>query len=324
MDSNTPLPNSREVQVEAFDRSAQAVAPVSPSATATPPPLHHRPQRRRRSPRWFVWLMGFLLAVVLLGLLACALVGGLIMGIALKLANEVSASVTSTQMFTVAGVPSLDIHNASGSLSVLTGAPGSVSVEMTRTARDSSQSAARTDLDKIAVTASQDGNRITVTSDFQDESFFATSSAVNLRIVVPPTANIAADVTAGDFRVDGVSGLIELTGGAGNATLRNVSPADGSRIHVATGSVTVQGSVPPGASIDIAVNTGDVTLKLPADTRTRLDARTTIGDIHINGWQVQPTRTNRVGAMTNDILGAQPEGTIHIRVDSGDISVSQL
>lgn len=329
MDPNTPVPNIGKVQVgrhDRLERPAQTVAqsPVPPPAKTDLPPLARMKPRRRRSPRWVIWLIGFMLAVVLLAMLACALVGGLIMGIAIKLANEVSASATTTQTFAVVGIPSLVIHNAAGNLSVRTGTPGSVGIEITRNARDTSQSAAQADLDKIAVTATQDGDQISVTSEFQDESFLATSSSVDLRITVPPNANIAADVTAGNLRVDGVSGVIELTGGAGEATLRDVSLSDGSRIHLATGSVTMQGAIARDASVDIAVNTGNVTLRLPATSSARLDARTNAGAIRVTGWRVQPTPTNHIGSMTNNVLGTQPTATIHIRVESGDIAVSQF
>jgi hypothetical protein len=91
-----------------------------------------------------------------------------------------------------------------------------------------------------------------------------------------------------------------------------------------TGSVIMRGAIPTNATVDIAVSTGDVTLQLPADTQTRLDARTNLGAIQINGWSLAPTRMNSVGAVANGALGAQPSGTLHIRVDTGDITVSQL
>jgi hypothetical protein len=322
MERKTPVPDYREVQAEAIERRIRS---SPPDVVAPPqPPVKSTRTRRRRSPRWFVWMIGCALAVILLALLACALVGGLIMGIAIKLANEVTANATSSQSFTISGIASLDIHNTSGRLSVRQGAPGFVGVEITKTARDSSQEAAQRDLDKIQVTTTQSGDTISVTSNFEDAGFFATSSAVNLQITVPSTTNISADLRAGDAQVDGVGGLMMLSTSAGSLTMRGTTFADGSRIHVSTGSVVVQGSVPDNASVDISVSTGDVALTLPAQTSARLDARTNIGEIHVTGWPVQPKRANNVGAMTNDALGSQPSGTIRIRVDAGDITISKL
>lgn len=315
MDSNTPVPSYSQVQVETYDRPATA-------ATLNPTPLEERTRRRR--PRWVVWTMGCMLGVLLLALLSCALISGLVMGIALKLANEVTASTTATQSFAVSDTPSLDIHNAAGWVRVQPGANGTVTVTITKTARDVSQNTAQANLNKITVNMVQTGNHISITSDFQDESYFASSNTVNLLITVPLSTNIAADVTAGNIEINGVTGLIEITGGASNVSVRNVVLTDGSRIHIATGSATLQGVVPADVTVDISVSTGAVTLQLPADTQTRLDARTNIGDIHINGWPLQPTHLNRVGAMANGALGAQPTGTVRIRVDTGDITVSQL
>ncbi|HET8908885.1 MAG TPA: DUF4097 family beta strand repeat-containing protein [Ktedonobacterales bacterium] len=321
MERKTPVPDYREVPAEAFERRGRSSAPTV-VAPAQPPAKSMR--ARRRSPRWFVWMIGCALAVILLALLACALVGGLIMGIAIKLASEVTASVTYSQSFAISGVPSLDIHNASGHLSVRQGAPGTVSVAITKTARDSSSDAAQHDLGKIQVAMTQSGDTISVTSNFQDTGFLATSSAVNMQITVPATTNISADIKAGDVQIDSVGGLMALSTSAGNVTMWNTTLADGSHMHVSTGSVTVQGSVPDNASVDISVSTGDVALTLPAETSTRLDARTNIGEIHVTGWPVQPKRANNVGEMTDDTLGGQPTGAIRIRVDAGDITISKL
>src|SRR5262249_40158791 len=150
--------------------------------------------RRRRGPRWFVWLLGCLLGALLLVLLVCALVGGLVAGIAIKLATEVTASATSTQTFSVRDAPSLDIHDASGQVRVQTGTPGVVEIEITKKARDASQSAAESDLDNIGVTATQTGDRISIATSFHDEGFLVSSSSVNLLITVPPDTNLAIQV----------------------------------------------------------------------------------------------------------------------------------
>ena len=322
MEQNAPVPNQREVPVEEQQRFARPYGP----ATLTPPPIpetRRRRRRRRRGSRWFLWLLGAVLGVVVLALLACALVGGLVIGIVFKLANEVSATAISTQTFAVSGVPTLDIHNTAGQVQVRQGMPGVVNVQTTKVARDTSQSAAQADLDKITVTITQTGDHLTLTTNFEDEGVFTSSSTANLLITVPPQANITADVTAGNVELQDVSGLMEITTGAGSATLQNVVLRDGSRIHVATGSATLSGAVPGAANVDIAVSTGDVTLRLPGDTQARLDARTNVGSITISGWPLQVTRMNRVGAMVSGPLGDSPTATIHIRVDTGDISLSQ-
>lgn len=320
MEQNAPVPNQREVPVEEHDRFARPYGP----ATLTPPPIPpSRPRRRRRGSRWLMWLLGLVVGVVVLALLACALVGGLVIGIIFKVANEVSATATSTQTYTVSGVPGLDIHNAAGRVQVQRGAPGAVSVQITKVARDTSQQAAQADLDKIGVNITQTGDQLTLTTTFADEDAVIGSSAVNLLISVPPEANITANVTAGDVQISDISGLMEITTGAGSATLQNVTLGDGSRLQIATGPATVSGALAAGANVNIAVSTGSVTLRLPGDTQARLDARTNIGSITINGWPLEASRLDRVGATANGALGDSPTATIQIRVDTGNITISQ-
>jgi hypothetical protein len=265
-----------------------------------------------------------MLGVLLLALLACALVGGLVVGIALKLANEVTATTTSTQSFVVNAFPSLTIHNASGRLDVQPGPAGAIGVQITRIARDTSQSAARADLEGITVDSTQAGDQIAISTNFPDGSVFASSSSVNLLLTVPPNTAIAADITSGDIQISGIGGLLEVTGAAGAITLQDVALADGSRIHMTTGSVTMRGAVMTNASVDISVSTGDVDLQLSADTATQLDAHTNLGAIHVSGWPMQTTRINSLGEDAEGPLGAQSAGAIHIHVDSGDITVSQI
>lgn len=315
MGQDAPIPNHSTAQVE-----AHSAAPTDPSRPLQPTP--RRP--RRRGPRWFVWIIGCMLGVLLLALLACALVGGLMVGIALKLANEVTATTTATQSFVVNALPSLTIHNTSGRLDVQPGPAGVVGVQITKTARDTSQSAARAALDGITVDTTQMGDQIAISTDFPAGSVFASSSSVNLLLTVPPNATIVADITAGDIQISGIGGLVEVTGGAGDITLHDVALADGSHIHMTTGSVTMQGAVMANASVDISVSTGDVNLQLPADTAAQLDAHTNLGAIHVSGWPMQTTRVNSLGEDAEGPLGAQPSGAIHIRVDSGDITVSQM
>lgn len=315
MGHDAPVPNHSTAQVE-----AQMAVPADPSR----PIQQTRRLARRRGPRWFIWLIGCMLGVLLLALLACALVGGLMVGIALKLANEVTATTTSTQSFVVNAFPSLTIHNASGRLDVQPGPAGIIGVQITKTARDTSQSAARAALEGITVDSSQAGDQIAISTDFRDGSVFAGSSSVNLALTVPPNTTIVADVTTGDIQISGIGGLVEVTGGAGAITLQDVALADGSHIHMTTGSVMMQGAVMANASVDISASTGDVNLQLPADTAAQLDAHTSLGAIHVSGWPMQTTRINSLGEDAEGPLGAQATGAIHIRVDSGDITVSQM
>jgi hypothetical protein len=313
MDSNTPVPDHSRVQVGTYDR---------PAAPVTPAPKGSK-KSRRRGRRIFTWLIGIVLGIVVLGLLACALVGGLVAGIALKLANQVTISENSVQTFTVSGAPSLDIHNPSGSVRVQSGEVNTIEVAVTKIARDSSTSAARDDLAKIAVQTAQTGDQLAISVDFGDHAFFGSSHTVDLVITVPPQASVSANVTEGDVRIDGVTGPLVVSGGATSVTLQNVELADGSRVRVASGSVNIQGTVPDNATIDITVSTGNVSLRLPIDVQARLDARTDVGNIHITGWPLQATPLNHVGAQVDGALGPQPTATLHVRVDTGDIAVSQ-
>ena len=86
MGHDAPVPNHSTAQVK-----AQSATPADPSR-----PLQQTRRRpHRHGPRWFVWLIGCMLGVLLLALLACALVGGLVVGIAPSFAER----YLSTELF---------------------------------------------------------------------------------------------------------------------------------------------------------------------------------------------------------------------------------
>jgi hypothetical protein len=285
------------------------------------PPYQPPPPPQRRS-RWHIWLIGGCLALLALCVLACAVLGGVFAGFLIHVANQVSTSTTTTQTFSVTGTPSLDIKDTAGNVEVVTGDAGTVNVEVTKRARATTRDEADSDLNSIRVDVTQVGNTIRVTTSFDEGNGLARQRRVDLTITVPPTANVTAQVTAGQVSISDVGGLFDVSVLAGDLEMKGVTLADGSRLHVTTGDAQLSGTIPTGASLDVSVDTGEASLELPASTAAHLDARTNIGSIDVSGWNLSASKQN-VGASAVGDLGTNPQGSITVRVQTGDIKISQ-
>jgi hypothetical protein len=284
-----------------------------------------QPLRQGKRQRAVVWIIGLGSLLALVVSLIYALSGGLILGISFSPLPKASATNTTSQTFQVNAVPSLAIQDDAGIVIIQPQNTSSVTAQITKITRDSSSSIAQADLSKIKVTSTQVGNKISITTNFQSvlNSRYGRSAAVNLLISVPAATNITANVKAGNVQATSVSGLMALTVGAGDITLQGVSLADGSHLTDTAGKIHLNGALNESASVSISDTSGDVVVQLPATTAVRLDAQTTVGNISVTGWSIQPARQNVSGATAQGSLGATASGVLQIRVDTGDITIHQ-
>lgn len=322
--SAPPPLDPRPDDVSEAERTAPERRPgPPPPASPVYPPYPPYASSPRRASRWYVWLIGGCLGVLVLGILGCAVIGGLLAGVMIREANRTQVQSSETRTFAVTGAPTLNVHNIAGQVQVVGGDDGQVTVDITRSARDDSDSAAQRALDAITVDIRQAGDTITVNTTFPRRGGFGSDRRVDLTITVPRTVDVTADVTAGNASVQDVTGRLRLTVTAGEAKLQAVTLKDGSFLHVTTGRASVAGTLQPGASLDVRVTTGQVELRLPADTAARLDARITLGDITVDGWDVTTSRQGVSGRQATGDLGANPVGTITIRVETGGITIER-
>lgn len=325
-------PESQARAQAAAERNAPA-QPAGPSWQESPqykpsyPPsgpqfAPYQPPSPPRRSRWYVWLIGGCLALVVVAILGCAVLGGVFAGFLIHVANEVPVSETTTQSFSVTGTPSLNIQDTAGNVEVIQGSTGTVGVEVTKSARATTSDEARTDLNGIHVDVTQTGDTIKVVTTFDQDNGIGRQPRVDLTLTVPPTTNITAQVTTGEVTITGISGLFNLSVVAGNLQTEAVTFTDGSQTHVTTGNLQLAGAVPTGASINVGVDTGQAALELPASTAAHLDARTNVGSVTISGWPLSASKDN-VGASAVGDLGTNPQGTITVRVQTGNIDISQ-
>ncbi len=272
--------------------------------------------------RWYLWLIGACVGLVVLAVVACVLVVAAVRQFARSLPTGPSPMVssTTTQVFTVGASPNVVVDGMEGDITVKAGSAGVVTVEITKNARDVSSSTAQNDLDLITADATQNGDQITVEAQSSDSGGFQRYLSADIVVTVPPQANLDIHLKRGTVEVRDVRGVISARIDAGSFMAQGVVAADGSQITVDTGEVAFDGALAPAASMSVRVETGEVVLTLPSDTATHLDAVVSTGGVIVSGWDVPVTHSGTGESASGD-LGTHPGGTLSLSVNVGDINI---
>jgi hypothetical protein len=155
------------------------------------------------------------------------------------------------------------------------------------------------------------------------------SSMVNFEIAVPTNIDLALQ-TRGDIEIDGVSGSVQARAGLGDITLTNTSLQGSGYLRAdTTGSISVSGTMEPGAHYWAESNLGPISLLLPGGSRIHFDASTKLGIISSDLTAVvAATQSRGAGAEahvdigdTGSAQGEQAVATMTLTSNVGSISI---
>jgi hypothetical protein len=278
-----------------------------------------RGRERRRGPGWIPWVGGCLVLFAVLTVL-CAAAGGVVW--ALQLGSE-PASGTVTKTAAVTGTPNIVLHAEAANVDVTPGDSGQVVVTLNKEVRAFSHDAAQRYLNELTLDVQQTGNTVTITSHSPSFNgpFDYFQRSVHLEISVPQSSNLDTTLQAGNMDISDVHGKLAADMQAGNLQLSQVTLNDGSTLHVTAGNITEDGNLMPGASLDVRVTAGNVTLMLPQSTDVHLTATAHAGNVSVDGWDIPIVRQAADATATGD-LGANPSGSLTIEVTAGNVTVS--
>jgi hypothetical protein len=231
------------------------------------------------------------------------------------------SSTSETRTFTVAGSPTLIVRNPAGRLYITAGVDGQITAQITKKSHGSFLGlGSERDLDRVQVHSNQDADTLRVEVDYPDGAIRGVT--VDLELTVPAHATLDLHLAAGELRIQGISGRMRATTAAGNLETHGVTFNDGSAVEVNAGKAFIEGSLEPGASLDITVNTGKCDVHLPASTATTLDASVDVGAIQLSGFAGQLAMTRElVRQRVSGPLASGATGTLHIRVNVGEITL---
>lgn len=182
-----------------------------------------------------------------------------------------------------------------GDVDVVTGAAGTVDVQVTKVTYLSTADAARRELANIDVDVAQseDGSIVVSAKPFVR---LDPRTVANVRIVVPDRM------------------VFELTNSAGNISITGATSATVDA-RLTTGNLRFAGSLADGAH-SFAVGSGHLDLTLPRDASFRLDAAVNTGQVR-NDFGLGPATGNELHA----IFGNAPGAAITASVGTGTIAL---
>jgi hypothetical protein len=297
-----------------------------------------RPQNRPRVSPWIIAAGSILL--VCAALTACtAAAAGAVRGI---LFVTSPARATVTRQFAVGAVPSVEINVDAANVEVTRGAPGQVSLTLTKETHAITQSLARQDLDAITLDTEQNGDVVTIRVNTPDGAgvLGAAQRRISLDVSLPPTANVAVTGGAGNVEITSIAGRMDVQLGAGNLTMRGATLSDNSTVQVSAGNVTmrnmtlngspsvrssagnieIQGALAPETNLDLSASTGNVELTLPSDTRAHVEATTSVGNANISGFPHAADQSDARNVLSTD-LNPNPDSTITAHVSVGNLTI---
>lgn len=292
------------------------------AAPAYDGPRGYYPASRERRPiPGYVKVIGGCLILFTLLLLFCGIAAGVVAGLSLT-SSPATSSFSKT--LAVSGTPTILVHGQSGQIHIVPGTDGSVQVQATKSVRALSHDQAEQELDAITITASQTGNTVNIEvhqPSFNGFTFGFNSRSVDMTVTVPAASNLNVTQAAGTLDANGITGQLIADVSAGTVNLTDMTMADGSRLSVSAGTVNLHGRLQPSASMTVDVSAGSITMGLPHDTNTHLNASATAGNVTVNGWDVSTTRNAADTTVTGD-LGSNPTGTLTIQVSAGSATVN--
>lgn len=318
--ASAPEPARTENAARPVERPAQSPYPYAPPPYGYPQAPY---PRERPKTRWVPWVIGGVLGVLVIGGLVIALIIALVGSFFASTVNQREQSTTLTKALTVSGTPSLVISDSAGVITLQTGGGSQVIVQVTKHAWGSSAAVAQNGLSSTTVDVLQNGNTITVRSEFRS-SYFDSGAArrtVDLLVTVPAQVNVDAHLGAGNIDARQMSGTIRLDTGAGNVTLSGVTFSGGSRLNTGAGAIVATCALASGANVDVHVGAGNVTMTLPSSTPAHLDASTGVGAMSITGWQMPMSGSGMTGHHASGDMGANPTGKLTIQVGTGNVTL---
>ncbi|HZU01450.1 MAG TPA: hypothetical protein VFA10_17410 [Ktedonobacteraceae bacterium] len=152
--------------------------------------------------------------------------------------------------------------------------------------------------------------------------------------ILPPSAGptfvLNVGVAAGNIRVDGINGVLNIRGSSGDVAVSNAILADNSNLSTGEGNITFNGTLAlPSDTTTVAKfylrsEHGNIDVTLPATTNVLLDANTNVGkitsDFAINVQDAGGGSQGYYGPLTPP-TGTPPVSILTLDVSTGNVTI---
>ena len=197
------------------------------------------------------------------------------------------AQDTWTRTYAVADKGRFELINVNGRITAELATDGKVTVEGRRTAKGSTDEAAKENLAKIEIREEVSGDRVRVESRPPRLSGFS-GHEVEWTVKVPPGVTVDLRTVNGGVRLDGLQGEIhaKTTNGGVKGQRLSTTILEASSVN---GGIDIEFGSPldSSGSVDIETVNGGVTLGLTSDSKATITARAVNGGVRVTDLDVQ-------------------------------------
>ena len=335
------------------------------------PQSRQDPRPRKRRSVWPLLLMGCAGGIVILVAAAAITVfltvrsatgGGIIPGAG----NPTTYTQQSQpQPIQISTITQMQVHNQIGNITITVDPSATTpTIATLKKVKAASSDEANKEFGNISVQVQPAGSTLSVTATVPDTGsiFGSHNDSVDLTITLPPqsvnptatsiganptptlstastvsTASattplmLNADLSIGDIRVDGLSGVLQLKDDVGNITVDHATLSDGSHLQTGTGNVTFNGNVDatPAANnstprYKLQSETGNIDVTLPGDTNIILDANTNAGTITSDfpiSVKTSDNSANYYGPLNSNSTPGSAQPVLTLNVGTGNVNL---
>lgn len=235
------------------------------------------------------------------------------------------AQDTWTRTYTLPDNGRLELINVNGRITAEPATDGKVTVEGRRTAKGSTDEAAKEALAKLEIREEVSGERVRVESRPPRLSGFG-GHEIEWTIKVPKGVIVDLRTVNGGVRINGLQGEVhaKTTNGGikGTNVIANILEASS-----VNGGIEIQFGSPldAGATVDLETVNGGVEIELPGESKASINARAVNGGVRVTDLEVKRTEESRSSDAKRRLEGTLNGGgaKVTISTTNGGVRISR-
>jgi putative adhesin len=228
---------------------------------------------------------------------------------------SVQATQDWSHRYPLAADGRVEVVNINGPINIAAGAPGTVDVRATITAKALTDATAKDILSKGRVQEISEPGRVHI--ETMSPRGVHGSYEVRYDVRVPAASLVDLSMTSGSIQADGLTSKLKLVAINGPVELNDVEGA--------VEAVSVNGSlmvklVRVSAPVRLEMTNGRLALEFPAASKANLSARVVNGPMTVSGLPVDNPSGRRIRSLESMLNGGGP--AIDLRVTNGSLTIA--
>jgi len=234
------------------------------------------------------------------------------------------AEDTWSRSYSLSDKGRFELINVNGRITAEVSTDGKVSVEGKRTAKGSTDEAAKENLAKIEIREEVSGDRVRVESRPPRLSGFG-GHEVEWTIKVPKGVIVDLRTVNGGVRLTGLEGEVHArtTNGGVRGTVKT-SILEASSVNGGI-QIDIEGTLDATATVDLETVNGGIEVSLAADSKASLSARAVNGGVRVSDLDVQRTNDDGAAESKRRLEGTLNGGgaKVNISTTNGGVRISR-